>query len=131
MGRRIAKAELLAGTLNTISYDGDGKRRSLEDSSMLRNFLWDGQNISYQTGSDGSVNRNYTYKPSMYACPERSRGRELIPARRPAGKSQSGAFHHGVHPERSRRDGLGCTARRPGSRCLCAFPAGQACHGAR
>ena len=82
---RMTKAELPAGTLNTISYDGDGKRRSLEDSSMLRNFLWDGQNISYQTGSDGSVNRTYTYRPSIYG--------ELV--------SQSGEFHH--------YDGLGST----------------------
>jgi YD repeat-containing protein len=33
---RMTKAELPAGTLNTISYDGDGKRRSLEDSVMRR-----------------------------------------------------------------------------------------------
>jgi len=66
---------------------------------MLRNFLWaraskrraassqssNGENISYQTGSDDSVNRNYTYRPSLYG--------ELI--------SQDGpAFHH--------YDALGC-----------------------
>jgi len=85
-----------SGTINATNCDADGKRRSLEDSSMLRNFLWDGQNISYRTGSDDSVNRVYTYRPSMYA--------ELSPARRPAGKSQSGESHHGVCPERSRRD---------------------------
>jgi RHS repeat-associated protein len=84
---RMTKAELPAGTINTISYDGDGKRRSLEDSVMLRNFLWDGENISYQTGGDDSVNRNYTYKPSMYG--------ELV--------SESGEFHH--------YDALGSTDR--------------------
>ena len=78
--------------------DGDGKRRSYEDSVQPRNFIWDGQNISYQTGSDGSLNRTYTYRPSMYACPERSRGRELI--------SQTREYHHGVYPGRSPRDGL-------------------------
>jgi len=61
------------------TYDGDGKRRSFEDSVMLRNFLWDGENIARQTSSDGSTNRRYTYNPQAYG--------ELI--------SQDGpTFHH-------------------------------------
>jgi len=85
---RMTLAELPGGGRNTITYDGDGKRRSFEDSVMLRNFLWDGENIARQTSSDGSTNRRYTYHPQAYG--------ELI--------SQDGpTFHH--------YDGLGSTDR--------------------
>jgi RHS repeat-associated protein len=60
-------------------YDGDGKRRSYADSVILRNFLWDGENIARQTDVNGAPDRNYTLNPQLYG--------ELI--------SQDGpAFHH-------------------------------------
>jgi hypothetical protein len=37
---RPVKVELPDGSLNTISYDGIGRRRRYEDSAGLRNFLW-------------------------------------------------------------------------------------------
>ncbi len=46
-------AELSGGTLNTITYDGDGKRRQYEDSAGLRKFVWDRDNILLQTDSGG------------------------------------------------------------------------------
>ena len=75
---RVTGVALPGGGLNTITYDGDGKRRSYEDSVMLRNFLWDGENIARQTDVNGSTDRDYTYNPQLYG--------ELI--------SQSGLFHH-------------------------------------
>jgi len=53
-------AELPDATLNTITYDGDGKRRQYEDSAGLRKFVWDGENILLQTDSGGTTNRDYT-----------------------------------------------------------------------
>ena len=52
--------ELSDATLNTMAYDGDGKRRQYEDSAGLRNFIWDGENIARQ------MNRDYTYNPQAY-----------------------------------------------------------------
>ena len=45
--------ELSDATRNTITYDGDGKRRQYEDSAGLRTFIWDGGNILLQTDSGG------------------------------------------------------------------------------
>ena len=45
--------ELPDATLNTMTYDGDGKRRQYEDSGGLRKFVWDGENILLQTDSGG------------------------------------------------------------------------------
>jgi RHS repeat-associated protein len=62
-----------------MTYDGDGKRRSYADSVILRNFLWDGENIARQTDVNNLTDRNYTLNPQLYG--------ELI--------SQDGpAFHH-------------------------------------
>jgi len=61
---------------------------------MLRNFIWDGENIVRQTDSNNVTCRSYTLSPEIFG--------ELI--------SQDGpTFHHGVYPERSRRDALGST----------------------
>jgi RHS repeat-associated protein len=70
--------ELADATLNTITYDGEGKRREYEDSAGLRKFVWDGENILLQTDSGGTTSRDYTYNPQGYG--------ELV--------SQSGLFHH-------------------------------------
>jgi RHS repeat-associated protein len=68
-----------AGTRTAATYDGGGKRRNYADSVILRNFLWDGENIARQTDVNGATNRNYTLNPQAYG--------ELI--------SQDGpAFHH-------------------------------------
>jgi len=89
--------ELPDATLNTMTYDGDGKRRQYEDSGGLRKFVWDGENILLQTDSGGTTNRDYTYNPQFYG--------ELV--------SQSGLFHHGACPELSRGDALGSTGVLP------------------
>jgi len=50
-------AELPDATLNTMTCDGDGKRRQYEDSAGLRKFVWDGENILLQTDSGGTTNQ--------------------------------------------------------------------------
>jgi YD repeat-containing protein len=75
---RPTKVELSDGTLNTIIYDGDGKRRRYEDAAGVRLFIWDGENILLQTTSAGATNRDYTYRPQLYG--------ELV--------SQVGEVHH-------------------------------------
>jgi len=50
-------AELPDATLNTMTYDGDGKRRRYEDSAVLRKFVWDGESILLQTDSGGTTDR--------------------------------------------------------------------------
>jgi len=77
----LTVVQLPAGTRTTATYDGDGKRRRYEDNqdALLRNFLWDGENIARQTDVNNATNRNYTLNPQVYG--------ELI--------SQDGpAFHH-------------------------------------
>jgi hypothetical protein len=52
----------------TQSYDGDGKRRRYEDNqdALLRNFLWDGENIARQTDVNGVTDRGYTCYLQVY-----------------------------------------------------------------
>ena len=88
---------LPGGVVNTITYDGDGRRRSYHDSAGLRRFLWDGENVLAETDSGGSTLARYTLAPELYGA--------LVSQRR----SGATSFHHGVHPERSRRDALGST----------------------
>jgi YD repeat-containing protein len=86
----LTVVQLPAGTRTTATYDGDGKRRRYEDNqdALLRNFLWDGENIARQTDVNNATNRRYTLDPQVYG--------ELI--------SQDGpAFHH--------YDALGSTDR--------------------
>ena len=54
---------------------------------QLRNFIWDGESILFQTDSNGTLNRDYTYHPQLYG--------ELV--------GQSRFFHH--------YDALGSTDR--------------------
>jgi len=54
---RMTLAELPDATLNTMTCDGDGKRRQYEDSAGLRKFVWDGENILLQTDSGGTTNQ--------------------------------------------------------------------------
>jgi RHS repeat-associated protein len=63
----------------------------------MRRFLWDGENVLAETDSGGSTVARYTLGPELYGA--------LVSQRR----SRATSFHHGVHPERSRRDALGST----------------------
>jgi RHS repeat-associated protein len=77
----LTVVQLPAGTRTTATYDGDGRRRRYEDTTgaLLRNFIWDGENILLQTNSDNATDRRYTLRPEIYG--------ELI--------SQDGpVFHH-------------------------------------
>ena len=78
----LTAVQLPAGGRTTATYDGGGKRRSYEDSVMLHNFIWDGENILFQTDNSNTLDRDYTYNPRGYV--------ELV--------SQRGLFHHGVYP---------------------------------
>jgi len=96
---RMTKVEVAGGAVNTMSYDGDGKRRRTEDSDGLRNVIWDQENIALETDSGNSTVAAYTHAPEGYGA--------LISQRR----SGASSFHHGVYPEQSRRDALGSTDR--------------------
>jgi hypothetical protein len=50
-------AERSDATLNTMTYDGEGKRRQYEDGAGLRKFIWDGENLLLQTDSGGTTDR--------------------------------------------------------------------------
>jgi len=45
---------LPAGGLNTMVYDGDGKRSSYADSVILRNFIWTRASKPQETSSQSS-----------------------------------------------------------------------------
>jgi YD repeat-containing protein len=60
---RLAKVELPSSTVNTMTYDGEGKRRRMEDSAGLRNFLWDLENILLETDQNNATAAVYTMEP--------------------------------------------------------------------
>lgn len=78
----MTKVELPASVVNTITLDGDGKRRSIEDSAGLRNLVWDAENILAETDSGGTTEAAYTLAPEAYGS--------LISQRR----SGATSFHH-------------------------------------
>jgi len=86
---RMVGAELPDATLNTMSYDGDGRRRTLEDSDGSRDIVWDGENVLRELDGENVI--AYTHNPQQYG--------ELISQRR----SGATAFHH--------YDALGSTDR--------------------
>jgi len=63
---RMTKVEVAGGAVNTMSYDGDGKRRRTEDSDGLRNVIWDQENIALETDSGNSTVAQYTLAPQGY-----------------------------------------------------------------
>jgi len=78
----LTKVELPSAVVNTVTLDGDGKRRSIEDSDGLRNIIWDAENILAETDSGGSTVAQYTLAPEVYGS--------LVSQRRSGGTS----FHH-------------------------------------
>ena len=78
----LTKVELPSDVVNTITLDGDGKRRSIEDSDGLRNIIWDAENILAEVDSGGATVAQYTMAPEMFG--------ELVSQRR----SGATSFHH-------------------------------------
>jgi len=91
----LTKIELPASVVNTVTLDGDGKRRTIEDSDGLRKLMWDLENILAETDSNNATVAVYTLAPEEYG--------ELISQRR----SGATAFHH--------FDGLGSTNKLTGA----------------
>jgi len=79
---RMTKVEVAGGAVNTMSYDGDGRRRRTEDSDGLRNVIWDQENIALETDSGNSTVAAYTHAPQGYGA--------LVSQRR----SGATSFHH-------------------------------------
>jgi len=79
---RMTKVEVAGGAVNTMSYDGDGRRRRTEDSDGLRNVIWDQENIALETDSGNSTVAAYTHAPEGYGA--------LVSQRR----SGATSFHH-------------------------------------
>ena len=63
---RMTKVEVAGGAVNTMTYDGDGRRRRTEDSDGLRNVIWDQENIALETDSGNSTVAQYTLAPQGY-----------------------------------------------------------------
>jgi len=78
----LTKVELPSAVVNTITLDGDGKRRRIEDSAGLRNIIWDMENIVAELDSGNATLAQYTLAPEGYGA--------LISQRR----SGSSSFHH-------------------------------------
>jgi YD repeat-containing protein len=79
---RMTRVELPSNVVNTITLDGEGKRRSIEDSAGLRNLIWDLENILVETDSNDATAAAYTLAPEAYG--------ELVSQRR----SGTTSFHH-------------------------------------
>jgi hypothetical protein len=73
-------------------HDGDGKRRSYADSVILRNFIWDGENIARQTDVNNLTDRNYTLNPQLGVYPERSE-RDSSPSDRVSRAEHEARYH--------------------------------------
>jgi len=78
----LTKVELPSAVVNTITLDGDGKRRRIEDSAGLRNIVWDSENILVETDSNNATAAAYTMEPEVYG--------NLVSQRR----SGASSFHH-------------------------------------
>jgi RHS repeat-associated protein len=78
----MTNVELPASVVNTITLDGDGKRRTIEDSSGLKKLIWDRENILIETDSDNATTAAYTLAPEAYGS--------LVSQRR----SGATSFHH-------------------------------------
>jgi RHS repeat-associated protein len=76
------KVELPSSVINTITLDGDGKRRSIEDSSGLRKIVWDLENILVETDNSNATVAQYNLAPEAYG--------NLVSQRR----SGATSFHH-------------------------------------
>ncbi len=78
----LTKVELPASVVNTITLDGDGKRRTIEDSAGLRKIVWDRENIFAETNNADATLAQYTLAPELYGT--------LVSQRR----SGATSYHH-------------------------------------
>lgn len=60
--------QLPGGGRNTLTYDGDGKRRRIEDSAGLRDLIWDGENVVREQDANNLI-AAYTLAPEVYGAP--------------------------------------------------------------
>ena len=65
---RQTKVELPTSVVNTITLDGDGKRRTIEDSAGLRKLIWDAENILLETDLNNATAAAYTLAPENYGA---------------------------------------------------------------
>ena len=56
---RLKTIQTAAGTI-TLAYDAGGLRRSRQDASTTRKYVWDGQNLLIETDGDGTTVAQYT-----------------------------------------------------------------------
>jgi len=56
---RLATIQTASGTI-TLAYDAGGLRRSRQDASTTRKYVWDGQNLLIETDGDGTTVAQYT-----------------------------------------------------------------------
>lgn len=79
---------------DSYQYDGDGRRVQRISGGTIHNFLWDGENIFWQAGSDWSLQFRYTLEPRLYGT--------LLSDKLPAPFVGERFFHY---------DGIGSTVR--------------------
>ena len=60
--------QLPGGGRNTLTCDGDGKRRRIEDSQGLRDLIWDGENVVREQDANNLI-AAYTLAPEVYGAP--------------------------------------------------------------
>ncbi|MEZ6056973.1 MAG: hypothetical protein R3C01_09740 [Planctomycetaceae bacterium] len=62
----MTKSLLPAGIINTMAYEPGGLRVRLEESTGVKQFVWDDQNYLQQTDASGATQVDYTTEPSTY-----------------------------------------------------------------
>ena len=63
---RRTKVQLPSGVVDMSVYNGDGLRVQVQDSTGLRNIVWDGQAYLLETSANGVTTAVYTQEPTPF-----------------------------------------------------------------
>jgi len=63
---KATEVQLPSGIRNTMSYEPDGLRVKLEDSTGTKKFIWDDQNYLAETDENNDTQAVYTNEPAYY-----------------------------------------------------------------
>jgi RHS repeat-associated protein len=63
---RLTKVQLPSGIVNTFTFNGDGQRVQIQDSSATTKQVYDGQKVALETDQTNSTIAVYTSSPGVY-----------------------------------------------------------------
>jgi RHS repeat-associated protein len=63
---RLTKVQLPSGIVNTLTFNGDGQRVQIQDSTGTTKQVYDGQKVVLETDQTNSTTAVYTSSPDVY-----------------------------------------------------------------